>query len=115
MASSRSTDDDHARAYHDSAIESDDDSLDGIGSKHEERQDTSLLLVSRPLHSSKRRLSYIEEDEIQDHVEQVEPARRLGWMDLPRKRQLAILTIARLSEPLVQTSLQVCSLLKSGR
>lgn len=28
------------------------------------------------------------------------------WMSLPHKRQLAILTAARLSEPLVQTSLQ---------
>lgn len=30
----------------------------------------------------------------------------VGWRDLPRKGQLAVLTIARLSEPLVQTSLQ---------
>lgn len=32
----------------------------------------------------------------------------VGWRDLPRKRQLAVITLARLSEPLVQTSLQVC-------
>ncbi len=31
----------------------------------------------------------------------------VGWMDLPRKGQLTVLTLARLSEPLVQTSLQV--------
>lgn len=31
----------------------------------------------------------------------------VGWMSLPHKGQLAVLTIARLSEPLVQTSLQV--------
>ena len=30
----------------------------------------------------------------------------VSWSDLPNKRQLAILTIARLSEPLTQTSLQ---------
>jgi hypothetical protein len=30
------------------------------------------------------------------------------WMSLPHKRQLIILTLSRLSEPLVQTSLQVC-------
>ncbi|OAA71412.1 Major facilitator superfamily transporter [Cordyceps fumosorosea ARSEF 2679] len=30
----------------------------------------------------------------------------VGWKDLPQKRQLAILTLSRLSEPLVQTSLQ---------
>lgn len=32
----------------------------------------------------------------------------VGWRDLPRKRQLVVITLARLSEPLVQTSLQVC-------
>lgn len=30
----------------------------------------------------------------------------VAWMDLPKKKQLAVVTIARLSEPLVQTSLQ---------
>lgn len=29
------------------------------------------------------------------------------WMSLPHKKQLAVLTMARFSEPLVQTSLQV--------
>jgi len=29
------------------------------------------------------------------------------WMSLPHKSQLAVLTLSRLSEPLVQTSLQV--------
>jgi len=33
------------------------------------------------------------------------------WMSLPHKRQLLVLTLSRLSEPLVQTSLQVCCLL----
>lgn len=43
----------------------------------------------------------------------VEPApqqdekKPVAWSDLPRKDQLIIITIARLSEPLVQTSLQV--------
>jgi hypothetical protein len=31
----------------------------------------------------------------------------VGWRDLPRKKQLVVITLARLSEPLVQTSLQV--------
>lgn len=31
----------------------------------------------------------------------------VAWKDLPRKGQLTVLTLARLSEPLVQTSLQV--------
>lgn len=33
----------------------------------------------------------------------------VGWRDLPQKRQLIVITLARLSEPLVQTSLQVSS------
>ena len=31
----------------------------------------------------------------------------ISWRDLPRKDQLVVITLARLSEPLVQTSLQV--------
>jgi hypothetical protein len=31
----------------------------------------------------------------------------VAWRDLPRKDQLAVITLARVSEPLVQTSLQV--------
>lgn len=31
----------------------------------------------------------------------------IAWRELPQKRQLIIITLARLSEPLVQTSLQV--------
>jgi hypothetical protein len=31
----------------------------------------------------------------------------VAWRDLPRKDQLAVITLSRLSEPLVQTSLQV--------
>lgn len=30
----------------------------------------------------------------------------VGWRDLPKKKQLFVITMARLSEPLVQTSLQ---------
>lgn len=33
---------------------------------------------------------------------------KVTWRSLPHRRQLIILTLARLSEPLVQTSLQVC-------
>lgn len=31
----------------------------------------------------------------------------VAWGDLPKKKQLVVITLARLSEPLVQTSLQV--------
>jgi hypothetical protein len=37
----------------------------------------------------------------------VKDATTISWRDLPRKDQLIVLTLARLSEPLVQTSLQV--------
>jgi hypothetical protein len=40
-----------------------------------------------------------------DHVE-VEAEKPVTWSSLPKKGQLAILTFARLSEPLTQTSLQ---------
>ncbi|KAK5661703.1 hypothetical protein OQA88_9803 [Cercophora sp. LCS_1] len=33
-------------------------------------------------------------------------ARSVSWADLPQKKQLIVITLARLSEPLVQTSLQ---------
>jgi len=34
----------------------------------------------------------------------------VSWRGLPRKDQLVVITLARLSEPLVQTSLQVCQI-----
>lgn len=43
-------------------------------------------------------------------VEEVESEKKdepVTWRSLPHRRQLIILTLARLSEPLVQTSLQV--------
>ena len=36
-----------------------------------------------------------------------EKEKPVTWMSLPHKSQLAVLTLSRLSEPLVQTSLQV--------
>ena len=36
---------------------------------------------------------------------------KVSWGDLPRKDQLIVITLARLSEPLVQTSLQVSALI----
>lgn len=40
---------------------------------------------------------------VQARVKQPEA---IGWMDLPRKQQLLVIVLARLSEPLVQTSFQ---------
>lgn len=38
-----------------------------------------------------------------------EKPRPVSWRDLPQKQQLLVITLTRLSEPLVQTSLQVCT------
>ncbi|RDW82629.1 MFS multidrug transporter-like protein [Coleophoma cylindrospora] len=63
---------------------------------------------------AQRRLSFVEEDEdplqIEIPPDPALPAKEknddVTWMSLPHKRQLLILTCARLSEPLVQTSLR---------
>jgi hypothetical protein len=56
-----------------------------------------------------RRRSFIEEDEdpLQIELPVKKRDKPVTWLSLPHKSQLAILTIARLSEPLVQTSLRV--------
>lgn len=45
-------------------------------------------------------------ERIEENNEKDEP---VTWRSLPHRSQLIILTLARLSEPLVQTSLQVCA------
>ena len=62
-------------------------------------------LLQRPS-SIDRRLSYVEEDEARPPVSLPRKPKLVSWSDLPHKGQLAILTMARLSEPLTQTSLQ---------
>lgn len=57
----------------------------------------------------------LSSEEVSDH-EQQQPSKKqskepVAWKDLPRKKQLIIITLARMSEPLVQTSLQVCQTL----
>jgi hypothetical protein len=61
---------------------------------------------------------------VDDNVAEVELSEKkvgekVTWRSLPHRRQLIILTLARLSEPLVQTSLQastnfLCSLEESS-
>jgi hypothetical protein len=41
-------------------------------------------------------------------LDEKQKEKEVTWASLPHRRQLIILTLARLSEPLVQTSLQVC-------
>lgn len=44
---------------------------------------------------------------IEEDVQNEKREEPVTWRSLPHRRQLIILTLARLSEPLVQTSLQV--------
>ena len=53
-----------------------------------------------------RRLSFIDDEELRPEISHPEKAGTVSWSELPNKGQLAILTLARLSEPLTQTSLQ---------
>ena len=55
-----------------------------------------------------RRASFLEDDELPPSEQKPTPpkAQPVTWRSLPKKGQLAILTMARLSEPLTQTSLQ---------
>jgi hypothetical protein len=65
---------------------------------------------NEPSHDRERRRSFIEEDDESLALE-ARPIKEkksiASWSSLPHKRQLAILVIARLSEPLVQSSLRV--------
>lgn len=78
--------------------------------KEEKPQRPSIL----PRASSiARHTSFLDEDEVpptspspsSTPLQQNKPG-PIAWRDLPQKSQLAILTLARLSEPLTQTSLQ---------
>ena len=88
---------------------------DGRGSDGEEDatdgrkfHPTRPSLIPRPS-SIARRLSFADEDEASNSMpppQEKQRSRPVRWRELPSKGQLAILTMARLSEPLTQTSLQ---------
>ncbi|KAJ6104566.1 hypothetical protein N7523_010886 [Penicillium sp. IBT 18751x] len=65
---------------------------------------TPLLINHRRFPSADEDLSDDDHDGVLDHTQEQE--KPVTWMSLPKKGQLAILTFARLSEPLTQTSLQ---------
>lgn len=82
---------------------SDDGGVHGTDYRRGDRHEPSL--------DRQRRKSFIEEDADLAEIEpptQKKKEEVVTWSSLPYKPQLAILTIARLSEPLVQTSLRVC-------
>ena len=72
---------------------------------------SSLSTHNCPLRAD-RRLSFVEEEETRTDDNDEHPGTKddkdkpVSWMSLPKKDQLVILTLARLSEPLAQTSLQ---------
>lgn len=91
--------------------DSEDDELPVHGTDYNEN--SSLILHhAEPAADRERRRSFIEdEDELQIEILPSIAERKeapVTWMSLPHKSQLAILVIARLSEPLVQSSLRVC-------
>ncbi len=89
------------------------------GTKNPERQ-LGPLSIDGPATSDGDHLAAIDEDEVAAEggvavrtPEEVdnEKEEEVTWASLPHRRQLIILTLARLSEPLVQTSLQVSNFL----
>ena len=68
-------------------------------------QDTQLL---RPLTSDGQETLEGQDGMVdeRERESQHDPKKPVAWKDLPRKDQLIVITLARLSEPLVQTSLQ---------
>ena len=86
------------------------------GVRNPERQLGPLTTGGRPATSDGDRLASLNEDEVAaeggfgamtPEVVQNEKQEEVTWRSLPHRKQLIILTLARLSEPLVQTSLQV--------
>ncbi|KAJ5935304.1 hypothetical protein N7466_004851 [Penicillium verhagenii] len=90
-------------------IPDDSDSDDDDETSHLNNQNVRRLSPP-PILTDHRRFPSIDETDT-DHVALPEPEQEVAekpvtWSSLPKKGQLAILTMARLSEPLTQTSLQ---------
>lgn len=75
-----------------------------------------LLSTRGPANRDGDRLPTLDEDEVAaeggvrmrtPEIVSNEKEEEVTWRSLPHRKQLIILTLARLSEPLVQTSLQV--------
>lgn len=96
----------------DFAITSDDDT-EGSLVRGSDQHAVSVKPVQEPASHLVGRRSFSEEEEdpllADTPVQEPEQkkVRPITWMSLPRKGQLAILVTARLSEPLVQSSLRV--------
>ncbi len=82
------------------------------------RRTLNPLSTGEPVRSDGNRFAAIDGDEVavvrgvaEEEVENENEKKDepVTWRSLPHRRQLVILTLARLSEPVVQTSLQVRS------
>lgn len=78
----------------------------GLGIRDESGQDGTRLVASRAgiltIDTNAAVANYQERSRRPSDSKKV-----VAWSDLPKKKQLVVITLARLSEPLVQTSLQV--------
>lgn len=114
MSSSSSSDNGDEAAV-DNAYDSDTESSQSLiahGTDYEQQNlysGTDITPRPEPAADRIRRKSFIQEDEdpLQIDLGLKKKKEYVGWRDLPNKSQLAILTVARLAEPLVQTSLRV--------
>ena len=82
------------------------DDIDGGYTTIDASEKTSQSCLGPSTSNIARRTSFIDQDEAPPTPPGPTKAKPVAWADLPNKPQLAILTIARLSEPLTQTSLQ---------
>ena len=93
----------------DIAVPSDSDT-EGPSAHETDYHATSLIPHKEPALGRARRRSFIEEDEdplrVEIPVRKEKKETAVTWSSLPRKFQLTILVTARLSEPLVQSSLR---------
>ena len=84
----------------------DDDNVSRLPRREDEKPLHAYPVLSSSPSSIGRRLSFVDGGEPRSLIPRLEKAGPVQWRDLPNKGQLAILTLARLSEPLTQTSLQ---------
>lgn len=95
----------HVDAAHDSGSDSDSDSGLPGGPRGTRRQRHRLLRDFEPPETRYPGRSHHADDT--PAAESISSSQKVvGWRDLPKKKQLFVITMARLSEPLVQTSLQ---------
>ena len=103
------TDSEQQRLLRESEDDGSQDTLQGDddGTEPEKQATPRPSLVPRASRIG-RRLSFVGEEEAPLPADPSPPSKPkpVAWRDLPNKKQLAILTLARLSEPLTQTSLR---------